>query len=52
MVKNENITFRIPKTHKEQLLEIAKLQDRTLSYIMQKIVEKFLQENNIEGVQK
>ena len=52
MVKNENITFRIPKTYKEQLLEVAKLQDRTLSYIMQKIVDNFLQQNNIKGESK
>lgn len=43
MIKESNITFRVTTEQKEQLKRIAKEDDRRLSYIMQKIVQAFLE---------
>lgn len=43
MIKESNITFRVTTEQKKQLKRIAKEDDRRLSYIMQKIVQAFLE---------
>ncbi|SCH68485.1 Uncharacterised protein [uncultured Clostridium sp.] len=43
MIKDSNITFRVTKEQKEQLERIAKKDDRNVSYIMQKLVQAFLE---------
>ena len=42
MIKESNITFRVTTEQKKQLKRIAKEDDRR-SYIMQKIVQAFLE---------
>lgn len=43
MIKDSNITFRVTKEQKEQLERIARLEDRKVSYLMQKLVQAFLE---------
>lgn len=43
MIKDSNITFRVTTEQKEQLKRIAKEDDRKVSYLMQKLVQDFLE---------
>lgn len=43
MIKDSNITFRVTKEQKEQLERIAKKDDRKVSYLMQRMVQAFLE---------
>lgn len=43
MIKTTTITFRVTKEQKEQLERIAKQDDRKISYLMQKLVQVFLE---------
>ncbi|MEG2246465.1 MAG: hypothetical protein RSC84_03355 [Peptostreptococcaceae bacterium] len=45
MIKDSNITFRVTTEQKEQLERIAKEDDRKVSYLMQKLVQAFLDGN-------
>ncbi|MGX8126633.1 hypothetical protein ACWTV9_10255 [Clostridioides difficile] len=42
MIKNTTVTFRVTTEQKEQLEKIANEDDRKVSYLMQKLVEQFL----------
>lgn len=42
MIKNTTVTFRVTTKQKEQLENISKEDDRKVSYLMQKLVEQFL----------
>ena len=43
MIKESNITFRVTTEQKKQLERIAKEDDRKISYLMQKIIQGFLE---------
>lgn len=44
MKKNEFVTFRTDQETKRKLEEIAKREDRTLSYIINQIIKIYVQE--------
>lgn len=44
MTKESNITFRVTKEQRNQLEEIAKSDDRKISYVMQKMIKAFLED--------
>lgn len=43
MIKESNITFRVTTEQKKQLERIAKEDDRKVSYLMQKLIQGFLE---------
>lgn len=45
MIKDKIIAFRITEREKEELLQIAKLQDKRLSYVLQSMVKDYLEQN-------
>ena len=49
MKKTESITFRCSIELKELLEEIARKEDRSLSYIINKVIKESLLKNNQEG---
>lgn len=44
--KSEFLSLRIPPALKEKLAKIADKKDRTLSWVIGKIIEKYLQNND------